>query len=92
MEASALVETFYDDALVSITILDPISIEAALVRYGFSILSRASFHILSSLALRFTRNAAFAARLAGLDAVCKHLPLFRLRGCNYVVAARRNCC
>lgn len=85
---TATVSTFYGGGTVRIRVYSPYFVIKRLQSAGFMIEFYKTFHIISSLALRFTGDPEFSARFAVLDPVLARFPALRMRGCNVIIAAR----
>lgn len=87
-ESSTQVTTFFNDRSVSLSLLNPKHVACMMQENGLTVVARRSFHILSSLALRITRNRELSAKFSLLDGPLSCVPALRDAGCNYMLVVR----
>jgi hypothetical protein len=86
----AEVVTFYNGSSEKIYVYSEEFIASLLAENGVYVKRTQAFHILSSLAFRFSRNENTAQRWARLDSIARAIPGLRGCGSNVMLLAQKN--
>jgi SAM-dependent methyltransferase len=85
-----LINTFFNGQMLTLLEYSRTYVEQELALNGLTIEHRHSFHILSSLLLRFRIPPSIAAAFIYFDRIARLSPRLRYRGSNMFLTARRN--
>jgi SAM-dependent methyltransferase len=82
-----VIDTFFNGSAELITTYSPRLILGRLSRAGLSVTAHKTFHIFSSLALRFLQNERFSQLGGHLDPLAQIVPGLRWLGANHILSA-----
>lgn len=83
------VDTFYNGRVETIQVYSESLISRLLSQSGARIKIKRSFHVLSSLALRFSKDESTAQRWARFDGLARFIPVLRNCGSNVILLAKK---